>query len=51
MGHLLYDSPRFIAAVWHTQRMANSLQFFSGDLSLQSGIGLKEHFIKIHVCC
>ena len=28
MGHILYNLPRFMAAVWHTQRMANFVKIF-----------------------
>ena len=28
MGHFLYNLPRFIASMWHTQRMANFVMIF-----------------------
>ena len=32
MGNFIYKSPRFITAVWHSQRIF--YDFFTGDLSL-----------------
>ena len=57
MGHFLYNLPRFSAAVWHTQRMANFVTIFRWRFFAPVWHSLKHvtlsdrcvNFCKVHV--